>query len=323
VTRRLALATVLIALVSSLALDRTNAGPTNVAPTNAGPTTASSTITAPTNAAPTNAAPTVTEHALWYISDGLRIKARVFWPAGPGPFPGIVFGHGGVDGLSDSSIRRCRELAKAGFAVFAPSYRGEDGGQGTIEVAKGEVNDVLNGLEVFERDSRLDANRIAMMGTSHGALIGLLAVSRTEHFRALVFAYGVSDILAWWEYLVATNQVGTDALTKRVYGSGPTSRPESFRIRNGMNVLENINVPVLILQGELDTTVPPSQAQGLYDGLTRLEKWAQLEVYPNSEHGFLMVRETLLDRYGPKSVQVQESKAAFDHAIEFLRQAMP
>jgi dipeptidyl aminopeptidase/acylaminoacyl peptidase len=263
-----------------------------------------------------------TEQTIWYVSDGLRIKARVFWPAGKGPFPGIVFGHGGVDGLSDSSIRRCRELAKAGFAVFAPSYRGEDGSQGTIEVAKGEVNDVLNGLEVFKQDSRLDSNRVAMMGTSHGALIGLLAVSRSNQFKALVFAYGVSDIFAWWDYLVATNQVGTDALTKRIYGSGPTSRPESFRIRNGMNVLETVNVPVLILQGELDTTVPSSQAQTLYDGLIKLEKWAQLELYPNSEHGFLMVRESLEKKFGAKSVQVQESKLALEHSIQFLRDAL-
>jgi dipeptidyl aminopeptidase/acylaminoacyl peptidase len=262
------------------------------------------------------------EQTIWYVSDGLRVKARAFWPAGKGPFPGIVFGHGGVDGLSDSSIRRCRELTKAGFAVFAPSYRGEDGSQGVIEVAKGEVSDVLNGLEVFKQDGRLDPNRITMMGTSHGALIGLLAVSRSDQFKALVFAYGVSDIFAWWDYLVATNQVGTDALTKRIYGTGPTSRPESFRIRNGMNVLETVNVPVLILQGELDTTVPSSQAQALYDGLIKLEKWAQLELYPNSEHGFLMVRESLEKKFGAKSVQVQESKLALEHSIGFLRDAL-
>jgi dipeptidyl aminopeptidase/acylaminoacyl peptidase len=262
------------------------------------------------------------EQTIWYVSDGLRVKARVFWPAGKGPFPGIVFGHGGVDGLSDSSIRRCRELSKAGFAVFAPSYRGEDGSQGTIEVAKGEVNDVLNGLEVFKQDSRLDLSRIALMGTSHGALIGLLAVSRSDQFKALVFAYGVSDIFAWWDYLVATNQVGTDALTKRIYGTGPSSRPESFRIRNGMNALETVNVPVLILQGELDTTVPSSQAQALYDGLIEQGKWAQLELYPNSEHGFLMVRESLEKKFGAKSVQVQESKLALEHSITFLQDAL-
>jgi dipeptidyl aminopeptidase/acylaminoacyl peptidase len=270
----------------------------------------------------TTAQKSSTEQTIWYVSDGLRVKARVFWPAGKGPFPGIVFGHGGVDGLSDSSIRRCRELAKAGFAVFAPSYRGEDGSQGTIEVAKGEVNDVLNGLEVFKLDPRLDANRVAMMGTSHGALIGLLAVSRSDQFRALIFAYGVSDIFAWWDYLVATNQVGTDALTKRIYGTGPASRPESFMIRNGTNVLETVNIPVLILQGELDTTVPSSQAQTLYDGLIEQGKWAQLELYPNSEHGFLMVREALEKKFGAKSAQVQESRTALEHSISFLRKAL-
>ena len=70
----------------------------------------------------------------------------------------------------------------------------------------------------------------------------------------------------------------------------------------------------MILQGELDTTVPPSQAQALYDGLIEQGKWAQLELYPNSEHGFLMVREALEKKFGTKSVQVQESKLALEHS---------
>jgi hypothetical protein len=45
-------------------------------------------------------------------------------------------------------------------------------------------------------------------------------------------------------------------------------------------------------------------------------------LYPNSEHGFLMVRESLEKKFGAKSVQVQESKLALEHAITFLRDAL-
>jgi dipeptidyl aminopeptidase/acylaminoacyl peptidase len=262
------------------------------------------------------------ERTIWYTSDNLRVKARIFWPNGKGPFPGIVYGHGGVDGLPQSSILRCRELARAGFAVFAPSYRGEDGGEGQIEIAKGEVNDVLNGLNIFTQDSRLDANRVAMLGTSHGALIGLLAVSRSDAFRALVFAYGISDIYTWYGYLVNTNQLGTDALSQRVFGQGPQDHPESFRIRNGLSVLETVNVPVLILQGGRDSIVPPEQAQALFDGLEALGKTAQLEVYPNSTHGFLNLREELVRKHGAKSVQARESLQAFESALKYLKQIL-
>jgi dipeptidyl aminopeptidase/acylaminoacyl peptidase len=266
--------------------------------------------------------PATSEQVIWYTSDNLRVKGRVFWPNGKGPFPGIVYGHGGVDGLPKSSILRCREFARAGFAVFAPSYRGEDGSEGIVEDAKGEVNDVLNGLEVFAQDARLDPNRVAMLGTSHGALVGLLAVSRSDAFRALVFAYGVSDMYAWYDYLVRTNQLGTDPLSQRVFGRGPQDHAESFRIRNGLSVLEAVNVPVLILQGGRDSIVPPEQAQALFDGLKALGKTAQLEVFPNSTHGFLNLREELVRKHGAKSAQARESLQAFEDALKFLKQIL-
>ena len=266
-----------------------------------------------------SAAPASPEE-LWisYQSDGLRVRARVFWPAGPGPFPGVVYNHDGVSGLSDSTLERCRELALAGYAVVAPSYRGEDGSEGQIEVAKGEVNDALNALAWLRAHPRADPARIAMVGTSHGALVSLLAASRTSQLRALVFAYGVADIERWYGYLVATGQLGRDALTRQVYGDGPTARPESFRIRNGRLVVDRVKVPTLILQGGRDTIVPPDQASLLHGLLSAAGLPSELRVYPASGHGFLIYRARELRRHGPGSPEYRESVAAWNDLLAFL-----
>jgi dipeptidyl aminopeptidase/acylaminoacyl peptidase len=265
--------------------------------------------------------PRVQEQQITYLSGALRIKARVFWPVGKGPFPAIVFNHGGVTGISKGTIKRCAELAQAGFAVFASSYRGEDGSDGQVEVAKGEVNDALAGLAWLQANPRVDPRRIAIGGTSHGAAVSLLAAARTNQFRSLVFMYGVSDLYAWYAYLQRTNQLSNDQLTRQTYGDGPQDQPESFKIRNVLSGVDRLppRMPTLILQGGADTIVPPEQAVVLRDALNRSGRPVTLKVYPKSPHGFFNNRDIEI-RSSP--ARGQASVDAFNTVVGFLRQTL-
>ena len=262
------------------------------------------------------------EQSITYISDGLKVKARLFWPQGKGPFPGVIYNHDGVKGLSTSTIARCQELAQKGYAVIAPTYRGEDGSEGTIEVAQGEVNDVLNALQLFGKLPRVDAQRVAFVGTSHGALVSLLAATKTDKVKALVFGYGVADIYSWYDYLKERKLLGEDALTQQVYGKGPEDKPENFRIRHALTVLSNLRVPVLILQGDKDKIVPLEQGQILQTKLISLRKSSVLKTYPNSGHGFLIYQEREIKRHGADSLQYKESRAAWNEMMAFLAEKL-
>ncbi len=281
-------------------------------------------LATPTTALPSGATPIssktiegILEQDLWYKSGTLRIRGRLFLPRGSAQVAGIVYNHGGVTGLSNLAAKRCRELAQAGFAVFASSYRGEDGSDGKVEVAKGEVDDVLAGFAWFKTHPRVNPKRIAQFGTSHGALIGLLGSARVSDFRGLVFAYGVADIVAWYEHLVKTNQLADDQLTKDTYGNGPTDRPNSFAIRMGLTVVPKLPsaMPVLIVQGGKDVIVPPAQAEALHATLEQYQKPSTLKIYPNSEHGFVITQEAA----AKKSKQAGlEARAAWADIQKFL-----
>ena len=259
----------------------------------------------------------VLEQDLWYKSGNLRIRGRLFLPSGTARVAGIVYNHGGVSGLSNLAATRCRELAQAGFAVFASSYRGEDGSDGKIEVAKGEIDDVLAGYRWFRTHPRVDANRIAQFGTSHGALIGLFTSVRDSSFRSLVFAYGVADIVAWYKHLVRTKQLSNDQLTKDTYGTGPTDRPESFAIRMGLSAVPKLSsqMPVLLVQGGKDVVVPPEQAASLHKVMQANSKKSQLNIYPNSEHGFVITQEAAAQK---SKVAGLEAKQAWADIKKFL-----
>ncbi|HEY4001786.1 MAG TPA: prolyl oligopeptidase family serine peptidase [Candidatus Xenobia bacterium] len=230
----------------------------------------------------------VTIEQVFYPSDGLRIEARLFRPPGAGPHAGIVYAHDGVHGLSRQSMERCAELAEHGYVVLAPSYRGEDGSQGVVEVAYGEIDDVLAAATDLARTDGVDADRLAAIGTSHGALIVVMAAERSPVFKAVVEGYGVMDIYRWWSWLKARGYSTDDALSRRVYGRGPSDRPAAFAERDALKHLDRLQAPVLIVQGGADQTVPPSQADRLAQALRAAGKPFEQLRYPTEEHGFLI-----------------------------------
>ncbi len=257
----------------------------------------------------------VSERSIFYPSGGLQIRAFVFVPKTPGPHPVLLFNHGGMSGVIENSKKRCRELAELGYLVFASSYRGEDGSQGQIEVALGEVDDVLAGLNFLRSDPRADLNRVALVGFSHGALVSLQALKRKPKVKAMVFAYGVADLYAWYGYLKASKQLGEDAITKRIYGTGPESRPDDFAKRNGISNLNLIDsqLPILIIQGANDITVPKEQALFLDQALKAQKQPVQTLIYPHAGHAFL-IRWTDL-----RGLERRDADLAWQQIYKFLR----
>ncbi len=242
-----------------------------------------------------------------YLSDGLRVKGELYLPSGSKKLPLIIFNHDGTSGISSEHRRSSIRLAKAGYVVFSPSYRGEDGSQGMVEIAKGEVRDVLACLPLLKAHPRVQDDKIALVGASHGALISILAASRSKDVKAVVSAYGVMDIYRWYAYLKQNGKLGNDAITRRTYGQGPEKRPESFAIRNAVDVIPSLECPVLLLQGELDDIVPPEQARLMEKAMKDQGKRVQLEVYPDALHGFLIYAPYLSDASANEKRQTEEA----------------
>lgn len=255
-----------------------------------------------------------------YTSDGLLVKGELYLPPGKGKLPLVVFNHDGVGGISKEHRLSSIRLAKAGFVVFSPSYRGEDGSQGVVEIAKGEVNDVLNAVTLLKVHPRVESQKIALVGASHGGLISMLAASRSKDIKALATAYGVMDIYKWHAYLKRVGKLGKDELTQRTYGPGPKERPQSFAVRNAMAVVSKINCPVLILQGSLDDIVPEEQAHLMEQALKKAGKKVEKKIYPDALHGFLVYAPYLSD---VTKAEKEQTESAWKTLIDFLRRELP
>lgn len=251
-----------------------------------------------------------------YTSDGLKVKGELYLPKGKSRLPLVLFNHDGIHGISKEHRYSSVRLANAGFVVFSPSYRGEDGSQGIIEIAKGEVHDVLNALKILKKHRRVNAAKVGLVGASHGALISVLAASREPKIKAVVAAYGVMDIYKWYAYLKRVGKLGKDKITKRTYGPGPKARPQSFAIRNAVSVVHKLKCPVLLLQGSLDDIVPEEQAHLMEKALKKANKKVETKIYPDALHGFLVYAPYIDDA---TKKEKQQTEAAWKTLISFLK----
>lgn len=255
--------------------------------------------------------------SVWtYPSDGLKVKGLLFLPCAKDKLPLILFNHDGVSGISVEHMRASARLAQAGYAVFTPSYRGEDGSEGDIEVAAGEVRDVLNVLPLLAQVPGVDGRKVAMVGVSHGALISVLAAARQSEVDAVVTADGVMDIYAWWRHLQQNGISGRDELTRRIYGDGPEDKPLAFSTRHALAQIPNLKAPVLILQCGRDDIVPAQQAITFKAKLDRARHPAKLKIYPRCRHGFLVYTPYL--KNGAAPAERIETEKAWQDLLGFL-----
>ncbi len=252
-----------------------------------------------------------------YPSGKLKVKGKLYTAAKTTtPQSLIIFNHDGISGISKYHELSSLRLASKGFAVFSPSYRGEDGSEGQIEIAKGEVDDVINVLPLLRSVVKTDS--VYLMGASHGALISLLAASRLApgEIKGVIFAYGVADIYSWWDYLKKAGKLGKDPITRRTYGDGPQARPQSFSIRHGLTAAEKLQVPILILQGGQDDITPPQQGRILAQTLKKRGANYQYKEYPNCLHGFLVYAPYL--KNGVTQAERRETECAWQDVFTFL-----
>ncbi len=174
-------------------------------------------------------------------------------PPGDGPFPVIIFIHGGFwrarYDLAHTAAA-CTELTRAGFATWNLEYRrlGQAGGgwPGTMDdVRSGAVH-----ISSFAGRYQLDLARVAVAGHSAGGQLALwLASCNDLPVRAVIGLAPVSDLRAAWK-LGLSNGVVTEYL-----GGDPKQVPDRYRAASPIELLPLVPGQRL-LHGTADEDVP-------------------------------------------------------------------
>jgi dipeptidyl aminopeptidase/acylaminoacyl peptidase len=251
------------------------------------------------------AGPVEPEPVSWPGEDGGTVHGLLYRPAasalGPGtPPPMIVYVHGGPTGSSAVTWwPRHQFWVARGWAVLAPNYRGSTGyGRAYAQALTGrwgelDVADVATGIRHAGAAGWCDPGRVAIDGGSAGGFTLLLLSARFPGLvRAAVDRYGVADL---FDLAETTHRYESRYLDK-VVGPLPEAA-DLYRDRSPVTHAAKITVPLLVLQGDRDKTVPKAQADAVVDAVRRAGGTVEYHVYEGEGHGWSKP-ETVADELG-------------------------
>lgn len=258
-----------------------------------------------------------------YHSEGLTIYALLTVPFGTPPptgWPVIVFNHGFIPPdeyrTTERYIAYVDSLARSGYIVFRPDYRGHGGSDGPASGAYGSPGylvDVLNAAATMRRYPLADPERIGMWGHSMGGYLTLRAMVVDEHIRAGVIWAGVvasyEDLLTRWRPTQTPPPPGTPTAVPRGWRSGllaafgpPETNPQLWDSVSANAYLADLSGPLQLHHGTADTSVPYEFSETLYQQGLDAGATVEFYTYAGADHNLS----------GPFSVAMARTIQFFD-----------
>lgn len=145
------------------------------------------------------AAPTPVAGSDFFESGDARLHCVIDMPAGAGPFPGVVIGHGsGAVGVEDGAsyvpslvARRFAVLRydKRGVGLSTGTYRGVSTANSVAQVDE-LANDMVAAATFLARRPNVDGHHVGLMGTSQAGWIMVAAIAKTPVIRFAIAVTG-------------------------------------------------------------------------------------------------------------------------------------
>ncbi|MDT8439865.1 MAG: S9 family peptidase [Wenzhouxiangellaceae bacterium] len=229
--------------------------------------------------------------------DGLEIEGVLFWPRDYREgrrYPLILNVHGGPEahysnGWLSGYASPAQTLADQGYFVFFQNYRGSTGrGVDFTQLSFGrpameEFDDLVDGIDALAERGLVDVDKVGITGGSYGGYATAWgATVYSERFAAAVMNVGLSNQIAAF----GTSDIPWEFRLVHL-GKWPWEDWELFRQASPLYHVEKASTPILILHGDADPRVDPTQSRMFYRFLKVREDGppVRLVLYPGEGHG--------------------------------------
>lgn len=201
---------------------------------------------------------------------GVRLQLDLARPVGRGPFPVVVFIHGGGWVVGDRKVYHpyMARAVRQGYAAVAVSYRLGPGHP--FPAALHDVQHAVRWLRANAAAHALDPERIGVVGYSAGGnLACLLGAARGRprcKVRAVVSWYGLMDLKALYDSCVGgelglAGQLKMRLALRSYLGGGPEEVGPCYAAASPVTRAGRGTAPTLLIHGTADELVPCRQSE--------------------------------------------------------------
>lgn len=232
---------------------------------------------------PTGPEGTANAHALYYPPT----SPSHVGPADERP-PLLVLAHGGPTGQARRQLQPSTLYwTSRGIAVVDVDYRGSTGyGRDYRKALEGDwgivdVDDAVAAARHLAARGDVDPDRLIIRGGSAGGFTVLAALAFHDVFTAGASRYGVADL----EALATETHKFESRYLDSLVGPYPEAK-DVYVARSPINHVDGINAPMIVLQGDEDTIVPPNQSEMIVAALEAKGVPVAYLLFEGEQHGF-------------------------------------
>jgi acetyl esterase/lipase len=270
--------------------------------------------------------PGLIQRNITYCENTVPLQMDVYFPTtSSGPSPALLYIHGGSWIVGDKSsgfmLEEIPLIAAAGYFIASIDYRlaPEYPFPAMVEDAKCAVRF----LRAHAGEFNINPDKIGVLGVSAGAYIASMVgladetagwdtgqyLEQSSRVKAVVDLWGPTDF---------TDPDYQAKLQKKGFQLFDNVSPdlEMLRAASPITYVSAGDPAFLIIQGDQDPIVPPTQSQKLYDLLTAAGVPAYLQMVTNASHN-------LLSAGGPVSPSRKQMTDAYIQFLDFFIKNTP
>lgn len=245
-----------------------------------------------------------------YAKTSAAQKLDVYLPdEGEGPFPTIVFFHGGAfkgGDKADFQVASTLDGINRGYAVVSVNYRSS--GEAKFPAYVHDAKAAIRFVKANAAQYKLNPDKIAVWGDSSGGNTAALAATscrakeledlslgnetQNSCVQAAVDQFGPIDFLAMDEQFTESgkgeaNHGAVDSPESMVLGAALADVPETVKKANPTNYISAAAPPFLIQHGAGDDLIPTEQSINFAADLEKVvgKDKVTLDIIPDQKHG--------------------------------------
>jgi dipeptidyl aminopeptidase/acylaminoacyl peptidase len=205
-------------------------------------------------------------------------------------YPLLLLMHGGPENSWANLFHyrwNAQLFAAAGYVVILPNFHGSSGfGLKFMDAIKGQwggapYEDQMKAVDTALTWPYIDTTRVVAAGASYGGYMANWMEGHTDRFRTIVSHDGLYDLVG---SLYSGDFVGG---TQQEFKGTPWENPEALVKQAPATFANNFKTPMLIIHGEHDYRVDPSQGFAMFQVLQAKHVPSKLIVFEEENHWVL------------------------------------